>query len=97
MKTFLKELLRAIITLGFIVWAFEVGQHCAIKAPSSPLSVQTTVEIPSIRQIQQRLKDTGKKRYDPGKIDGKISLTGETQKAWNNHTKDQFAIKEFEI
>ena len=52
--------------------------------------------IPSIRQIQQRLKDTGKPRYDPGKIDGKISLDGQTQKAWNSYTCDQFAKKSFE-
>ena len=52
--------------------------------------------IPSIREIQQRLKDTGKPRYDPGKIDGRISLTGKTQEAWNNYTCDQYAIRAIE-
>jgi hypothetical protein len=78
---------------GFV--SVRVYRNYAIKAPIRPLSNQTTVDIPSIRQIQQRLKATGKKRYDPGKIDGKISLTGQTQKAWNNFTKDKFAIKTF--
>lgn len=76
-----------------------IAQHCAIKAPSSPVCDQMTekaIDIPSIRQIQQMLNDTGKKRYDCGKVDGKISLTGKTQKSWNNYTKDQFAKVEFE-
>ena len=50
--------------------------------------------IPSVREIQQRLKDTGKPRYDPGKIDG---IPGpNTVEGWNNYTEDQFAIRAVE-
>jgi peptidoglycan hydrolase-like protein with peptidoglycan-binding domain len=71
-----------------------IAQHCAIKAPSSPISGQTTIEIPSIRQIQQRLNATGKKRYDPGKVDGKFG--SKTRQALENYKCDEFAINELE-
>ncbi len=90
----MKDTIITLIIAGMAV--VIIAQHCAIKAPSSSVSVQTTVEIPSIRQIQQMLNATGKKRYYCGKVDGKISLTGQTQKAWNNYTCDEFANKEFE-
>ncbi len=63
-----------------------IAQHCAIKAPNSSVSVQTIV---SAIEIQQRLKDTGKRRYDPGIIDGKIG--SKSQKAWDNYVCDQQA------
>ena len=81
------------IVFGILVIVI-IAQHCAIKAPSSSVSGQTIVEIPSIRQIQQRLKDTGKKRYDPGPIDnipGPRFMT-----ALEKYKCDEFAIKEFE-
>ena len=53
--------------------------------------VQDPNYIPSVREIQQRLKDTGKPRYDPGKIDG---IPGpDTMTGWNNLIKDRYAIK----
>lgn len=56
--------------------------------------VQSLSYIPSVREIQQRLKDTGKPRYDPGPIDG---IPGpNTVTGWNNHTKDQFAKRDIE-
>ena len=55
--------------------------------------VQDPNYIPSVREIQQRLKDTGKPRYDPGKIDG---IPGpKTIEGWDNFTKDQYAIRAF--
>ena len=66
-----------------------VGSFCALSTRPQPIE-----SIPSIRQIQQRLKATGKKRYDCGKVDGKFGP--DTVKAWNNYTFDQFANKEFE-
>ena len=71
-----------------------IGQYCALAHKECP-TVIIIKDIPSIREIQQRLKSTGKKRYNPGVIDGKISLTGQTQKAWNNYTCDQFANQTF--
>lgn len=67
-----------------------IAQHCAIKAPSLPVSGQTIVEIPSIRQIQQRLKATGKKRYDCGEVDGKFGA--KTRQALENYKCDEMAI-----
>ena len=81
------------IVVGVLV-IVVIAQHCAIKAPSSPVSEQTPDEIPSIRQIQQRLNATGKKRYDCGKVDGKFGAN--TRQALENYKCDEFAIKEFE-
>lgn len=89
---------NTIITIVVAVMAVVIiAQHCAIKAPSELPSVQTTekvIDIPSIRQIQQRLKDTGKKRYDCGKVDGKFG--SKTRQALENYKCDQFAKVEFE-
>ncbi len=88
----MKDTIITLIIAGMAV--VIIAQHCAIKAPSLPVSVQTIAEIPSIRQIQQMLKDTGKKRYDPGPIDNipgpRFMTTLEKYKC------DEFAIKEFE-
>lgn len=64
-----------------------------IKKPIVKL-VPVQSPIPSVREIQQRLKDTGKERYDPGKIDG---IPGpNTITAWDNLIEDRYAIREFE-
>ena len=70
-----------------------IAQYCYIKAPSLPVCGQTIVEIPSIRQIQQRLNATGKKRYYCGKVDGKFGAN--TRQALENYKCDEFAIKTF--
>ena len=50
--------------------------------------------IPSAREIQQRLTDLDKPRYDPGPIDG---IPGPKMiRGWDNYTCDQFAKKCFE-
>lgn len=85
----LRDTLFCIVFAALVI--VIIAQHCAIKAPSRPVSGQT---IPSAIEIQQMLKDTGKKRYDPGIVDGIIGTV--SQKAWNNYTCDQFANKEFE-
>ena len=50
--------------------------------------------IPSARQIQQRLTDLGKARYDPNGVDGWIGKDSRT--AWDNYTCDRYAKREFE-
>lgn len=50
--------------------------------------------IPSQREIQQRLTDFNDPRYDPNGVDGWIGTDSRT--AWDNYTKDQYAIREFE-
>ena len=49
--------------------------------------------IPSAREIQQRLTDLDKPRYDPNGVDGWIGT--DSREAWDNYTKDQYAIRAF--
>ena len=80
-----------LVGIGCIVL---VAMWCHIQSQPIVKLVPVQSPIPSVRQIQQRLKDTGKERYDPGPIDGipgPNTITG-----WNNYTKDQFAKGEFE-
>ena len=95
-KSIFKTLLVVFLILGTGIGIIAYTGY--MYPPYEPIVKLVPVQspIPSIRQIQQRLKDTGKVRYDPGKIDGKISLTGQTQKAWNNYTCDQFAKRAIE-
>ncbi len=51
-------------------------------------------EIPSAREIQERLKALGNPRYDPGKIDG---IPGPKMiRGWDNYVMDRYAKKCFE-
>ena len=52
------------------------------------------INIPSVHDIQRRLKALNDPRYDPGKIDGIIGSKSRT--AWDNYTCDQFAIRAIE-
>ena len=56
--------------------------------------VPVQAPIPSQREIQQRLTDLGKPRYDPNGVDGWIGT--DSRKAWDAYTCDQFAKREFE-
>jgi hypothetical protein len=51
-------------------------------------------DIPSQREIQQRLTDLDNSRYDPNGVDGWIGT--ESRTAWDNYTCDQFAKRDFE-
>lgn len=54
-------------------------------------------DIPSVREIQQRLKATEIARYDPGPIDGRLGGPDSlTRTAWEYYTCDQYAKVEFE-
>jgi len=52
--------------------------------------------IPSAREIQQRLKDLNDPRYDPNKIDGIIGYQTESQIAWDNYICDRYAKRAIE-
>ena len=51
-------------------------------------------KIPSQREIQQRLTDLGKPRYDPNGVDGWIGKDSRT--AWDNYECDQHAKRAIE-
>ena len=79
---------RAIMLLLIIIVVILSISHVKPRKPVVKL-VPVQAPIPSVREIQQRLKDTGIARYDPGKVDGipgKMTVT-----AWDNHTCDRFA------
>jgi len=50
--------------------------------------------IPSQREIQQRLTDLGKARYDPNGIDGWIGV--DSRKAWDAYICDRYAKRAIE-
>ena len=50
--------------------------------------------IPSQREIQQRLEDLDNPRYDPNGVDGWIGTDSRT--AWDNYTCDQHAKRAIE-
>jgi len=71
------------------VTVFLLGSVVKLLERPEIVYVQDPNCIPSVMEIQQRLKDTGIARYDPGKVDGipgKMTVT-----AWDNHTCDRFA------
>ncbi len=74
-----------------------VAMYCIIQTQQQVkiIRVPDPNYIPSAREIQQRLTDTGKERYNPGKIDGIIGK--QSHQAWDNYTMDEYAKKSFEI
>ena len=91
MRDYLKRAGKIILIMAVVV--LSVAYVNERKKPIVKL-VPVQSPISSVRQIQQRLKDTGKERYDPGPIDG---IPGpNTVEGWNNYTKDQFAIRAIE-
>jgi len=82
-----KTLLIVIITVS----ALSIAVHLA----KPKIIYIQKLEIPSIREIQRRLKELDNPRYDPGKLDGIVGK--QTQTAWNNYECDKQAKKCFEI
>lgn len=92
MKAIRKVFLALIVGLMFVAL---VGQYCALQTKAtSPTVVIRYEPIPSQREIQQRLTDLGKPRYDPNGVDGWIGEDSRT--AWDNYICDQFAIRSIE-
>lgn len=85
----LRNLFTFIVGFSFIV---AVGLYCARAQAPTIVYVQDP-NIPSTREIQQRLKEMGIERYDPGKIDGVIGKN--SRKAWDNYICDQHAKRTF--
>jgi hypothetical protein len=84
-----KTILIIVIVVGSVAYVKNLAD--SRKPIVKIIRVPDPNHIPSAREIQQRLKDTGKERYNPGKIDGIIGVQTKSQTAWDNYTCDQFA------
>jgi len=89
-KTAISVTLTIGLGIALIMW---IG-HNFDEEPAIVKLVPVQALIPSQREIQQRLKDLGKARYDPGKIDGIIGK--DSRIAWDNYICDQLAKKAIE-
>ena len=55
------------------------------------ITIMDVNDIPSVREIQRRLKATGKARYDPGPIDGDVGgPDSQMRTAWQYYIDDQY-------
>ena len=82
-----------LVGIGCIV---IIVMFCIIKTQESKV-VYIYIQdpnIPSAREIQQKLKDLDDPRYDPGKVDGKPGP--DTMRGWDNHTCDRYAKRAIE-
>jgi hypothetical protein len=82
-----------LVGLGIVVL---VAIYCIIKTQESKV-VYIYVQdpnIPSAREIQQRLKDLDDPRYDPGPIDGKPGP--KMIRGWDNLIIDRYAKRAIE-
>lgn len=70
-----------------------IGMWCIIQTQQQVkiIRVPDYNYIPSAREIQQRLTDLNKPRYDPNGVDGHIGKDSRT--AWDNYICDRYAIK----
>lgn len=91
MSDYLKRACKTILIILVVV--LSVAYVNERKKPVIKL-VPVQSPIPSQREIQQRLTDLNKPRYDPNGVDGWIGKDSRT--AWDNFTKDQFAKREIE-
>ena len=71
-----------------------IAMYCIIKTQEAKVIYIQDPNIPSAREVQQRLKALGKSRYDPGKPDGIIGK--QSQMAWDNYVCDQHAKRAIE-
>jgi len=80
-----------LVGIGFVVM---VGIYCHSKFQEPQVIYIQDPNIPSQREIQQRLENLGNPRYDPNGVDGWIGKDSRT--AWDNYTKDQHAKRAIE-
>jgi len=71
-----------------------IAMYCIIKTQEAKIVYIQDPNIPSQREIQQRLEDLKNPRYDPNGVDGWIGTDSRT--AWDNYTKDQHAKRAIE-
>ena len=71
-----------------------VAMWCIIKTQEANTVYIQDPNIPSQREIQQRLEDLDNPRYDPNGVDGWIGTDSRT--AWDNYTCDQHAKRAIE-
>ena len=81
-----KTILIVLITVSALSIAVHLAKPKIVYIPDP--------NIPSQREIQQRLEDLGNPRYDPNGVDGWIGKDSRT--AWDNYTKDQHAKRAVE-
>jgi len=88
-----KTIRTLLVGIGIIVL---VGIYCIIQTQKSKVVYIYFPDpnIPSAREIQQRLEDIGNPRYDPKGVDGIIGK--DSIKAWDNYTCDQYAKRAIE-
>jgi len=89
MKNTVLSIVSGLLLLFF---GFCIGIVVGIP-PREPKVIQDP-NIPSQREIQQRLEDLDNPRYDPNGVDGWIGTDSRT--AWDNYTCDQHAKRAIE-
>lgn len=81
-----KTILIVICTVSLLSIAINLVKPKIVYIPDP--------NIPSQREIQQRLEDLDDPRYDPNGVDGWIGNDSRT--AWDNYICDQYAKKTFD-
>ena len=81
-----KTILIVVITVSALSMAVNLAKPKVIYIQDP--------NIPSQREIQQRLEDLGDPRYDPNGVDGWIGADSRT--AWDNYVCDQHAKRAVE-
>lgn len=84
-------IMTLLLGLGFVVL---VGMYCQIKTQEAKVVYIQDPNIPSAREIQQRLTDLNNPRYDPNGVDGWIGKDSRT--AWDNYICDRYAKRAIE-
>ena len=82
------------IVSGLLLLFFGFCIGIVVAIPPRESKAIPDPNIPSQREIQQRLEDLGNPRYDPNGVDGWIGKDSRT--AWDNYTKDQHAKRAIE-
>lgn len=91
MNDYLSRASKTLLIMAVVI--LSIAYVLERKSPVVKL-VPVQGDIPSQREIQQRLTDLGKPRYDPGKVDGVIGA--DSRKAWDNYECDKQAIRAIE-
>jgi len=81
-----------------IIFSLFIAAYLVGAAFPPPLAVEAEAPdyIPTIKQLQQALIDTGLPRYDVGPKGADGNPGPDTLGAWKNYSFDQYANKYFE-
>ena len=90
MNDYLSRAGKTILIVVITVSALSI----AVNLAEPKIVYVEEINIPSVNDIQRRLKALEDPRYDPGPIDG---IPGpNTVSGWDNYTKDQHAKRAIE-